>query len=293
MKPAAFEYYDPTSVEEALGVLAARENCRALAGGQSLVPMLNFRYLLPDHLVDLNRIPALDGIDIRADRIRFGAMTRQCTLERSTELAAVCPILAIALRQVGHRQTRNRGTIGGSLCHLDPSAELVNLACLHDARFEVRSRSAPRTLDFGEFAQGHLTTALAEDELLVAVEFRRWPPGHGYGFEEVARRHGDFAIAAVAALIELDAAACIERAAICVSGVAPVPARLTHVESMLTGQPGSHELYRAAALEAEKLDAMSDAFVDARYRQHLARVLTYRVLSHAVADARARSSRNA
>jgi carbon-monoxide dehydrogenase medium subunit len=197
--------------------------------------------------------------------------------------------VSAALHHVGHRQTRNRGTIGGSLAHLDPSAELANLAALHEATLVLEATRGKRTLPFAEFAQGYLTTALAEDELLTDIAFNAWPDGHGYAFEEVARRHGDFAIAAVSALITLDAHDRIERAAICVSGVTPVPTRLSAAERALSGEHGSHEVYRAAAIEAEKLDAMSDAFISSSYRQHLARVLTYRVLQRAVERARKRS----
>jgi len=285
MKPAPFQYHDPATIDEALSLLSRCDNARALAGGQSLVPMLNFRFVQPDHLIDLNRIPALDAITIEPERLVFGAMTRQRTLERDAALAEAAPIIPAALAHVGHRQTRNRGTIGGSLCHLDPAAELVNLACLHDARFTLRSRRGERALDFDQFAQGYLTTALEADELLLAIEVERWPAQHGWGFEELARRQGDFAVAAVSALIELDAAGKVGRAAVCVSGVKPVPARLTGAEAMLVGATGSPELHRAAADEVEALDAMDDAYVGARYRKHVARVLVARALERAMTRA--------
>jgi len=293
MKPAPFTYHDPATLDEALGLLARCENARPLAGGQSLVPMLNFRFVLPDHVIDLNQIAGLADVRIEPDRIVFGAMTRQRTLEQSTELAAACPILAAALAHVGHRQTRNRGTIGGSLCHLDPSAELANLACLHDAQLAAHSARGMRDLAFTAFAQGYLSNGLADDELLTSITFTRWPAFHGFGFQEIARRRGDFAIAAASALIELDDAQRIRRAAVCVSGVGPLPARLPAVEAMLAGEQGSAELYRAAGIEAGKLDAMDDAYVGAPYRKHLARVLVYRALQHGVADARERRNAHA
>jgi len=285
MKPAPFTYHEPTTIAEAVALLARCENARPLAGGQSLLPMLNFRYAMPDHVVDLNRIATLAGIHIDSNQLVIGAMTRQRDIERDPGLAAACPILRTALLQVGHRQTRNRGTIGGSLCHLDPAAELVNLACLHDARLTAVSVTGERTLNFSEFARGALTHGLNEDEMIVQVSFARWHARHGHGFEEVARRQGDFAIAIASALIELDNDERVRRAAICVSGVEPLPVRLHRAEALLVGQRASHELLRAAAIEGEKLDAMDDAYVGANYRKHLARVLTYRALERAIADA--------
>ena len=293
MKPAPFTYHDPTTVDEAVALLAKLENTRPLAGGQSLMPMMNFRFVMPDHIIDLNGIAGLDAVHIDVERIEFGAMTRQRAIERSPEVRAACPILAEALAQVGHRQTRNRGTIGGSLCHLDPAAELANLASLHDATLTARGPNGERTLAFSEFALGYLTTGLAEDELLTAIRFKRWPERHGYGFEEVARRHGDFAMSMATALVVLDPGERIERAAICVSAVEAVPVRMTSVEQMLVGQTPSPDLYRAAGIEAEKLDAMEDAYVTARYRKHLARVLVFRVLEKAVQSARTRGRSDA
>jgi carbon-monoxide dehydrogenase medium subunit len=286
MKPPPFTYHDPSTVDEALALLAEHENARLLAGGQSLMPMLNFRFVMPDHVVDLNRVAGIDEIRVHADRLVFGAMARQRSIERSADVRAACPILGASLAHVGHRQTRNRGTIGGSLCHLDPSAELAHMACLYDARLSVRSRTAERTLSFAEFAQGYLTTALAENELLTRIELTRWPEAHGYGFEEVARRRGDFAIAMASALLALDGAGRIARAAICVSGVGPIPARLSSVEQSLVGQAPDAALFKSAAVEAEQLEAMDDAYVSGRYRKHLARVLVHRVLEKALASAR-------
>ena len=293
MKPAPFTYHDPATLDDAVALLARLENARPLAGGQSLMPMMNFRFVMPDHIVDLNAIEGLAAIRVEAERIVFGAMTRQRAIERSAEVRTACPIVTEALAQVGHRQTRNRGTIGGSLCHLDPAAELANLACLHDAVLTARRRAGSRTLTFAEFAQGYLTNALADDELLTAIELQRWPTRHGYGFEEIARRHGDFAMTIASVLVLLDVEGRIARAAVCVSAVEAVPVRLTAVENMLVGQTPSTDLYRAAGIEAEKLDAMEDAYVSARYRKHLARVLVYRALVKAVASARNRGHADA
>jgi carbon-monoxide dehydrogenase medium subunit len=283
MKPPPFIYHDPTTVAEAVDLLSRLDNVLPLAGGQSLMPMLNFRVVAPDHLVDLNRIDALSGIEIAGGVGRFGAMTRQRDLEFSPHVAQVFPIMQEALAHVGHRQTRNRGTFGGSLCHLDPSAELLNMTALHDGTLTATAKSGERKIASAEWVQGIMTNALAPGEMLTGIELRAWPPGHRFAFEEFARRHGDFAIAAVGCLVTLDAADIIQKAALCVSGLGPGPVRLAGAERLLAGQKPSHELFRAAAVEAEALDAVDDAFVTAAYRKHLARVLTYRVLERAVA----------
>jgi len=244
--------------------------------------MLNFRMATPDHLIDLNNIAALSYIDIKdKGRSQFGAMTRQRDLEFSADVVRVFPILQEALLHVGHRQTRNRGTFGGSLCHLDPSAELVNMAVLHDGFLQAASKGAVRTIPASEWVQGIMTSALKPGEVLTGIELTAWPNGHGFAFEEFARRHGDFGIAAVGCLVVLDASGTIERAALCVSGLGPGPVRLVSAEQLLVGQKPSHEAFRAAAVEAEELDASDDAFVKASYRKHLARILTYRALERA------------
>jgi carbon-monoxide dehydrogenase medium subunit len=195
------------------------------------------------------------------------------------------PIMHEALKHVGHRQTRNRGTFGGSLCHLDPSAELVNMAALHDGVLEAASSGKRRTIKMTDWVSGAMTHSLAPGELLTTIELRAWPAGHGYAFEEFARRHGDFAIAAVGCLITLDTSGTIGRAALCVSGFGPAPVRVEAAERLLTGEQPSHEVFRAAAVAAEELDAMSDVYVTSAYRKHLARILTYRALERAVARA--------
>jgi carbon-monoxide dehydrogenase medium subunit len=285
MKPAPFRYHDPASVEEAVGLLGQLDNARLLAGGQSLMPMMNFRFVMPDHLIDLNRINALSSIQIGPDTIRFGGMTLQRDIEFSEPVRAASPIILEALGHVGHRQTRNRGTIGGSLCHLDPSAELANMAMLHDAKIEAQSVRGKRMISASQFAVSYMTTALAPDEMLTGIEFQTWGAGHGHAFEEFARRHGDFAICAVGVLVKMKNDV-IERAAIAISGVAPVPFRATEVEAIVANQRPSHDLIRAAAIAAQKAEAMGDAYVTAAYRQHLARVLTYRAISKAVKRAK-------
>ncbi len=278
MKPAPFAYHDPRSKSDVLALLAANENSRVLAGGQSLVPMLNFRLAAPDHLIDLNRVADLRGITRAGDKFVLGAMTRQSEIEASDELHAALPILREAVLNVGHRQTRNRGTIGGSLCHLDPSAELVTAAAALEATLIAESGKGARRIAIADWGQGYLTNALADGEILTAVELPVWPAGHGHAFVEFARRHGDFAIVAVAALLTLDANGKIDRVAIAIGGCAANPLRLTEVEAALKGNTPSAELFKSTARLASKIDALSDPFVKADYRKHLARVLTERAL---------------
>jgi carbon-monoxide dehydrogenase medium subunit len=285
MKPPPFAYHDPTTIEEASDLIGRLDNAMPLAGGQSLMPMLNFRVVAPDHLIDLNRVAGLSYIDIKDGAGRFGAMTRQRDIEFSADVAKAFPVLHEALEHVGHRQTRNRGTIGGSLCHLDPSAELVNMAALHDGVLEAASRSGRREIRIADWVSGIMTNALEPGELLTGVTLKAWPARHGYAFEEFARRHGDFAITAVSCLLTLDRNGAINRAALCVSGMGPAPVRVVEAERQLVGAKPGHEAFRAAAIAAQALEAMSDAYVTAAYRKHLARVLAYRALERAAARA--------
>jgi carbon-monoxide dehydrogenase medium subunit len=283
MKPPPFVYHDPTTVDEATDLLGRLDNALPLAGGQSLMHMLNFRVVMPDHLIDINRIAALSYISIAGGLGRFGAMTRQRDLEFSADVMRAFPIIPEALTHVGHRQTRNRGTFGGSLCHLDPSAELVNLAALHDGVLEAASRGGSRRIKMADWVAGIMTHSLEPGEMLTAIELRVWPQGHGFAFEEFARRHGDFAITAVSCLIDLAPNGTIAQAALCVSGLGPAPVRIVAAERLLKGALPSHEVFRAAAVEAEALDAANDIYVSGAYRKHLARILTYRALERAVA----------
>jgi carbon-monoxide dehydrogenase medium subunit len=288
MKPPPFVYHDPTTVAEATELVGRLENAVVLAGGLSLMPMLNFRVVTPDHLIDINRIAPLSHISIVGPLCRFGAMTRQRDLEFSADVLRVLPIITEALQHVGHRQTRNRGTFGGSLCHLDPSAELVNLVALHDGVLQAANRAGARPIAMADWITGIMTNAMEPGEMLTGIDLKIWPPGHGYAFEEFARRHGDFAIVAVGCLVDLKADGTIARAALCVSGLGPAPVRLAEAERLLVGQPPSHEAFRAAAVEAEALEAATDIYVSGAYRAHLARILTYRALERAVGRGRER-----
>ena len=281
MKAAPFSYHRPASVDDLCALVAGLENAKLLAGGQSLVPMLNMRYVMPDHVVDLNGIAELAGIDGGGDRIRIGAMTRQKTLMNSEALAGQFPVVAEALALVGHFQTRNRGTIGGSLCHLDPSAELPCIAAAVDATMVIRGPAGERRAAMADWPQSYMTPDLGPEEVLAAVEFPKSAALDGQAYVEFARRHGDFAIVGVAALVSLDGGR-IARASLAVAGAGPRPVRLTAVEAALAGELPTPETLAAAGADAAGIEAVDDAYVSAAYRRRLTRVLVERALGEAV-----------
>ncbi|HVY58595.1 MAG TPA: xanthine dehydrogenase family protein subunit M [Xanthobacteraceae bacterium] len=291
MKPPRFNYYAPDNLPEAVRLLSTLDNARLLAGGQSLVPMLNMRYALPDHLIDLNRIPDLSYIRRNGRTLEIGAMTRQREIEFSAEVARECPLLIEAIHQVGHRQTRNRGTIGGSLCHLDPSAELVTVAAALDATITILGPRGERRIPFSDFPAGYMTTSVQPDECLTAISLPLWSPSHGHAFVEFARRHGDFALVSAAALLEENASGTIERASVTLGGVAATPLRMTEVEQALVGRPAGSDLFQDACAVCAKIEALEDVHAPSSYRQHLAVVMARRALEKAHARARERSGR--
>jgi carbon-monoxide dehydrogenase medium subunit len=246
MKPPPFSYHDPRTVADAVGLLGKLENAKLLAGGQSLMPMLNMRYLLPDHVIDLNRIEGLSYIRETGGAIEIGAMTRQRELEFSDLIHARLPLMQEAIFQIGHRQTRNRGTIGGSLAHLDPAAELVTLGAGFDATVVVTGPNGPREIAFADFPVAYMTPAIEPNEILTAVRFTPWPAGHGFAFVEFSRRHGDFAITSAAVLLTADGAGKITRASVTIGGAAATPVRAREVETALVGQTPTPELLRQA-----------------------------------------------
>lgn len=290
MKPAPFDYHCPKTLAEALQLLATLDNARPLAGGQSLLPMLNLRLATPAHLVDLGRIPELAGIEETATGLRIAAMTTQRTLERSALIRTQCPLLAEALEHVGHQQTRNRGTLGGSLCHLDPAAELPVVAAALDARLELSSIAGSRTLPFAAFPAGYLTSVLEAGELLTHVELPRMPSNTGWCFEEFSRRPADFAIVAVAALVRIGPEGTVAEARIAIGGLGPAPLRLEAAEQSLAGQAWSSEQVDRAATLASALPAEGDDDNTPAYRQHLAGVLTRRALEKACRRSLARAN---
>jgi carbon-monoxide dehydrogenase medium subunit len=278
MKPPPFSYHDPRAIGEVVELLGRLPNAKLLAGGQSLMPMLNMRFVQPDHVIDLNRVEGLSFIREADGALEIGGMTRQRDLEFSDVVARRCPLMAEAIRLVGHRQTRNRGTLGGSLCHLDPSAELVSVAAALDATVLVAGPGGQREIAFAEFPVAFMTPAIEPNELLTAVRLPIWPKGHGYAFIEFARRHGDFAIVSAGALLVEDAAGKIERAAVVIGGMGMVPIRAVELEQALLGQVPDDQLLRAACESCRKLDAIEDVHAPASYRQHLASVLSRRAL---------------
>lgn len=286
MKPPPFDYFCPASVNEAVELLAAHDNSKVLAGGQSLMAMLNLRYLLPDVLVDINRIDELAGISVLPGVLRIGAMTRQRVIEKNDEIARVAPIFHEALKLVGHRQTRNRGTIGGSLCHLDPAAELATLALLHDVVVEVAGRDGRRRkLAIGDFIAGFMMPNIEPHEIVVAVEIPLWAAGHGYAFHEFARRHGDFAIASAACLVEKDGAGTMTRVSIALGGVGSVPQRLPAGEEILLGTRGEPRDLAAALEACAELERIGDFHGSADYRLSVARSMLRKSLELALARA--------
>jgi carbon-monoxide dehydrogenase medium subunit len=286
MKPAPFDYHAPRTIEEAAVLLGSLDNAKVLAGGQSLVPMMNFRYVIVDHLVDLAKIDDLAGITIANGRMRIGAMTRQRELEFSSEVAQHCPLMSEALKHVGHRQTRNRGTIGGSLVHADPAAELPTVCATHAAVIEIASARGKRTVPFEDFSIAFMTTAVAPDEIVTAIEIPLWPQGHGYGFQEFARRHGDFAVTGAAVLVELDGEQMVQRASVTLCGVGHTPMRVPEAETALIGKKPDAATIRAAASVVKAMTPISDIHATPAYRRHLAEVLMVRALRDAVARCR-------
>jgi carbon-monoxide dehydrogenase medium subunit len=281
MKPPPFSYHDPRTISDAVALLGRLDNAKLLAGGQSLMPMLNMRFVLPDHIIDLNQVEGLAFIRENNGALEIGAMTRQRDLEFSDVVRARLPVMHEALLQVGHRQTRNRGTIGGSLCHLDPAAELVSLATGYDATVTVAGPNGQRQIPFAQFPVAYMTPAIEPNEILVGVRFPQWAPRHGYAFVEFSRRHGDFAITSAAALLEADAGGKITRASVTIGGMGTAPVRARELEQAITGQAPSAQLFRDACESCRKLEAIDDIHAPASYRQHLAAVLSRRALEKA------------
>jgi carbon-monoxide dehydrogenase medium subunit len=277
MKPPLFSYHDPRTAADVVGLLTSLDNAKLLAGGQSLMPMLNMRFVLPDHVIDLNRVDGLSYIRDSNGALEIGAMTRQRDIEFSDVVRERCPLMHEAIRQVGHRQTRNRGTLGGSLCHLDPSAELVSVAAALDAKVAVAGKNGARSIDFAAFPVAYMTPAIELDELLTGVTFPCWPAGHGYAFVEFARRHGDFAIVSAAALLEENNGK-VTRASVTLGGMGPAPVRAIEVERALIGEAVEEKRLREICETLRKLDAIEDIHAPASYRQQLATVLSRRAL---------------
>jgi carbon-monoxide dehydrogenase medium subunit len=280
MKPPPFTYHDPQTLDEAYGLLASLDNARVLSGGQSLIPMLNFRYVQPDHIIDVAGISTIQGIAFADGTLSIGAMTRQREIEFSDLVARHCPLMTEAILQVGHRQTRNRGTIGGSLAHLDPAAELPLVACAMDATIHIGGKRGSRDLAFPDYALGFMTPAIEPDEMVTGVSLKTWAPEHGAAFVEFARREGDFAIVAVAALLEITGGR-ITRASLAIGGALATAQRIADAEAVLIGAAATEATFRAAADACAQIDAMEDVHAPASYRKSLAGVLARRALTAA------------
>jgi carbon-monoxide dehydrogenase medium subunit len=280
-----FEYVAARSLDEALGVLAEhREEAKVLAGGQSLVPLLNYRLAKPRVVVDINGLP-LDGVSVAHGRLKIGALTRHAAIEESHELTRYCPVLREAAALVGNVRVRTLGTLGGSLAHADPAAELPMAMVALDAQLGIVGRSGRRTVAAGEFFTGYLTTALAPDELLVEADVPM-TRDMGWAVEEMSRRAGDFAIVAVAALIRVDRQGRVDDARLALAGVGSAPVRVPAAEDVLHGaEPTAERLGQAADAARTTLRPEADAFVSGAYRKLLAGVLTRRALTRAVARA--------
>ena len=284
MKPAPFDYYAPTSVEEACSLLSQYgDDAKILAGGQSLVPVMALRLAQPSVLIDINTVRELDYIHGDDHGLAIGAITRHRTVERSAEVREKSPILSAGVEWIGHPQIRNRGTIGGSLAHADPAAELPALAAILEATFSVRNANGTkRTLKAADFFVTYLTTALGSDDLLSEIYFPALPPGTGWSFVEVARRHGDFALVGVAATVALDAAGNCSDARVALFGVAPTAVRSPSVEQALSHQkPDEHTIAAAAAEVAKDIDPPGDVHASAAYRTYVATNLVRRALAEA------------
>jgi carbon-monoxide dehydrogenase medium subunit len=289
VKPPKFEYHAPATVDEAVALLARYGGeAKVLAGGQSLMPLLNFRLTRPAALVDLNRIAALAGIREHDGQLRFGAMTRQRAIEFSPLVARRLPLLVEATRWVGHLPIRTRGTIGGSIAHADPAAEYPAVLVALEGEVVARGSRGERVIGAADLFQTYLTTSLAPDEVLTEVRLPALEPGSGWAFEEFARRHGDFAIVGIAAVVVLEGGRC-RRARLAAAGAGPVSVRLREAEAVLEGEGvGEPAIQRAAEAAARAVEPDSDLHASAEYRRHLTRVLTARALRRAVARAEGR-----
>jgi carbon-monoxide dehydrogenase medium subunit len=288
VKPPPFDYRAPRSLDEALDLLRTHGgDAKILAGGQSLGPLLNLRLAAPSVLIDINRIPDLAYERVEVDgSLRLGATVRQRALERSRVVADGWPLLAEAIASVGHPTIRNRGTIGGSLAHADPSAELPAAALALDARLVLRGARASRLVDSRAFFVGVLTTCLAPDEMLVEVRVPAAVPRSGYCWMEFAPRHGDYAIVGVAAAVTLDAGGAYRDVRLAYAGVADAPHLAPEVGPILAGAlPTTDGQDEAASRAAAALSPSSDALASAGYKRHLAHVLARRALARATARA--------
>ena len=290
MKPPVFEYATPSTLAEATALLAQYDGeAKVLSGGQSLVPLLNMRLARPAMLVDLARIPDLDYVRADGDGFAIGGMTRQRTVELAPQIQAQHPLLHAGMLLIAHPQNRNQGTIGGSLAHADPAAELPALALALDATFTAVGPNGTRAIAAPDFFLTYLTTSLEPTEILTAVRFPTLPRRTGWSILEVARRHGDFGLAGVVAIVGLAPDGAIASARLVLFGVGATPIRAAAAEAMLPGRQADPRLFAevGAKAAADLEEPLTDVHATAEYRRDLARVLTGRALAEATVRARA------
>jgi carbon-monoxide dehydrogenase medium subunit len=283
VKAAPFSYFSPDSVDEVVSLLAEHsDEAKILAGGQSLMPLMALRVAAPEVLIDINRVRELDTVDLRSDRLQVGALTRHRAVERLPKITDYCSMIGDAVPVIGHVAIRNRGTVVGSLAHSDPAAEWPALAVALDAHITARGPSGSRRIEAESFFDSYLTNALADDEFATAVDFAL-PGGRvGSAFLELARRHGDFAIVGVGAVLRLAQAGAIDDARLVVSGAGPTPVRIRDAERMLIGESPSTSLFREAAEVVHGfVDPHGDIHGSAGYRRELTRVVARRALERA------------
>ena len=287
MKLPPLEYACPATLAEAVTLLASHDgDAKAIAGGQSLMPMLAFRVLAPTLLVDLRKLTDLREIRISADGVRLGAMVRWRDIEDDERLATAHPLLKAAVEHVAHYQIRNRGTVGGSIAHADPAAELPGIVVTCDAEISVTGASGSRVIKAADFFLGALTTALEHDEIITEIRLPAWPAKRRLGFREFARRRGDFAMAAAALFYDLDAGSKATNAHVGIIGLGDRPRRLPEVEAVINGRAiDEATMTRAAEATSATVDAQEDIHASAAYRRSLAGTMVERALRDAAACA--------
>ena len=288
MKPAPFDYHAPATIEEAVALLAELgDSAKVIAGGQSLVPMLALRLAVFEHLVDLRRLDGLRTIERRNGTLFIGAGTTQATIEASSEVAGAVPLLARATPLIGHFQIRNRGTIGGSLAHADPAAEYPAVALALDAELVAQSPSGQRTIPAADFFHGTWDTDLAEDEVLVGIGFPVWEGRSGHAVEELARRHGDFALAGATVAVEVDGTGTVTRCGIGLLGLGSTPERAHDAEASVVGVTvGDVDAAELGSAAVARLGSVpSDLHASADYRRRVGATLVERAWTRAVAEA--------
>jgi carbon-monoxide dehydrogenase medium subunit len=285
MKLPPLEYACPTTLSEAVALLASRDgDAKAIAGGQSLMPMMAFRIATPTLLVDLRKLNELRGIKISADGVQLGALVRWRDILDDKRLATAHPLLQAAVTHVAHYQIRNKGTVGGSVAHADPAAEMPGIVVTCDAEMSVVGKSGSRVIAAADFFLGALTTALEPDEIITEIKLPAWPARRRWGFQEFSRRRGDFAMAAAAVFYDQDASGKASNAHVGIIGVGDVPLRLTAVEALLNGHAiDEATIARAAEVTSATVNAQEDIHASAAYRRSLAGTRVERALQNAVA----------